>query len=144
MKNEKPVCRTAEFQDRIDALTAWLSITDAMQRESDSLKVWIGNDEMDITKSRSESGSAPSSKATTPTNTKKIFNEDNKSLAERLMKEKDVYSIFQKRIFFPLAPWMIKSKDTYFFRLGHIFKTLKLPDYIHDLIQLCLIPMKVD
>jgi mitogen-activated protein kinase kinase kinase len=69
MKNEKPVCRTAEFQDRIDALTAWLSITDAMQRESDSLKVWIGNDEMDITKSRSESGSAPSSEATTPTNT---------------------------------------------------------------------------
>lgn len=142
MKNEKPVCRTAEFQDRIDALTAWLSITDAMQRESDSLKVWIGNDEMDTTKSRSECGSAPSSEATTPTSTKKIFNEDNKSLAERLMKEKDVYSIFQKRIFFPLAPWMIKSKDTYL-RLGHIFETLKLPDYIHDLIQLCLIPMKL-
>lgn len=142
MRNDKPICRSDDFQDRVDALTAWLSITDSMKRETDSLRLWIGNDELDITKNRSECGSAPSSQASTPTSTKKIFNEENKSLAERLMKEKDVYSIFQKRIFLPLAPWMIKSKDTYL-RLGHIFETLKLPDYIHELIQLCFIPMKL-
>lgn len=144
MKNDKPACRTEEFQNRVDSLTAWLSITDAIKRETQSLRIWIGNDELDISKS-------PVDNVTPPTDTesiepeqavKKIFDEDNKSLAERLMKEKDVHNIFKKRIFIPLAPWIIKSKHTYI-RLGHIFETLKLPDYLNDLIQLCLVPMKL-
>lgn len=143
MKADKPACRSEEFENRIDSLNAWLSITDAIKRETESLKVWIGNDELDITKSSSENvtpGSTPSSE--TGPNVKKIFDEDNKSLAERLMKEKNVHNIFRKRIFHPLAPWMIKSKDTYI-RLGFMFETLKLPDYLSMLIQLCLIPMKL-
>lgn len=143
MKNDKPACKSEEFQNRIDSLTAWLSITDAIEREAKSLKVWIGNEELDITKSPVENltpTSTPSSE-TAPV-VKKIFDEDNKSLAERLMKEKDVHNTFKKRIFLPLAPWMVKSKDTYI-RLGYMFETLKLPDYLHDLIQLCLIPMKL-
>lgn len=144
MKNDKPAIRSEEFQNRIDSLTAWLSITEAIKRESDTLKLWIGNDELDITKSSSENATplaTPSSENAPPV-VKKIFDEDNRSLAERLMKEKDVHNIFKKRIFSPLAPWMIKSKDTYI-RLGYMFETLKLPDYLHDLIQLCLIPMKL-
>lgn len=142
MRTDKPICRSPDFQDRIDALNAWLSITDAIKRETTSLRLWIGNDELDITKSSVEGTSSPSASILSSKVVKKIFDEDNKSLAERLMKEKDINSIFQKRVFQPLAPWMNKSKDTYV-RLGHIFETLKLPDYIHDLIQLCLIPMKL-
>ena len=183
MKNDKPLCRTVEFQDRIDALNAWLSITDAIKRAGESFRVWIGNDEMDITKGSSlneaqpkEDGTSSSisssstassataivtpntsttpstnSNATTATGKSKntprtdnapVFDDDSRSLAERLMKEKDVQLTFNKRIFSPLAPWMIKSKDNYI-RLGPIFESLKLPDYIHDLIQLCLIPAKL-
>ena len=58
------------------------------------------------------------------------------------MKEKDVQTIFRKRIFKPIAPWMIKSKDTYI-RLGVIFENMKLPDYLHDLLQICIIPVRL-
>lgn len=196
MKNDKPICRSVEFESRIDALNAWLSITDAIRREGETMRIWIGNDEMDITKgttaSRANSAAGESSSGTvtppsgppstttvdtaTPASAAvadidasadttardppsaltlktlisdtshnadaKIFDEDSRSLAERLMKEKDVHSTFKKRIFAPLAPWMIKLKDNYI-RLGPVFEALKLPDYIHDLIQLCLIPTRL-
>lgn len=141
MRNDKPACRSEEFQNRVDALTAWLSITDAIKRETQSLRIWIGNDELDITKSPVEAPSRNSSLSNSKI-VKEIFDEDNKSLAERLMKEKDVHTIFKKRIFKPLSPWMIKSKDTYI-RLGNMFEIMKLPDYLHDLIQICIIPMKL-
>ncbi|PVH16109.1 uncharacterized protein CXQ87_003973 [Candidozyma duobushaemuli] len=149
MKHDKPACRSEAFQNRIDALNAWLSITDAIERESQSFKSWVGNDDLDIMRGKAdasvpneaelERNSLTSSKNKV---VKKIFEEDNKSLAERLMKEKDVHTIFRKRIFIPLAPWMVKSRETYI-NLGHIFEMLKLPDYIHDLIQLCLIPLRL-
>ncbi|KAK6199397.1 uncharacterized protein RJT21DRAFT_121731 [Scheffersomyces amazonensis] len=142
MKNDKPLCRSEEFENRIDALNAWFTITEAITRETRSLRLWIGNDELDITKSPVETPSTESASLTSSKVIRKIFDEDNKSLAERLMKEKDVHTIFQKRIFLPMAPWMIKSKDAYI-TLGHMFEQMKLPDYIHDLIQICIIPMKL-
>ncbi|RCK54721.1 MAP kinase kinase kinase SSK2 [Candida viswanathii] len=151
MYNDKPACRSEEFQNRIDALTAWLTITDAIARETKSLQLWIGNDELDITKSPVETPSSdPSLTSSSSVNSdmtnskivKKIFDDDNKSLAERLMKEKDVQTIFRKRVFKPLSPWMIKSKETYI-RLGNMFETMKLPDYLHDLLQICIIPVKL-
>lgn len=145
MRQDKPACRSDAYQDKIDALNAWLSITDAFERESNSFKAWIGNDDLDITRggltiaSPEEREDLTSSKNST---VKKIFEEDNKSLAERLVKEKDVHTIFTKRIFVPLAPWMVKSKETYI-RLGTVFEMLKLPDYVHNLINLCLVPMRL-
>lgn len=144
MKNDKPACRLEMFEDRIDALTAWLTITDAIERETNSFASWIGNDDLDITRG------AP---VITPTlenallldnknEVKKIFEEEYKSLAERLVKQKDVHMILRKRIFYPLASWMVKSKDTYI-RLCRIFEQLKLPDYVHHLIDLCLVPMRL-
>lgn len=134
MRLEKPACGEIEFSNRIDALNAWFSITNAISRESNSLRAWIGNDELDISKGKNTPQTEETDKA--------LFDEDKKSLAERLMKEKDVQTIFRKRFFDPLTPWMIKCKHTYI-KLGHYFETMKLPDYTHDLIQLCLIPMKL-
>ncbi|KAK6463637.1 hypothetical protein DFJ63DRAFT_126975 [Scheffersomyces coipomensis] len=142
MKTDKPLCRSEEFENRIDALNAWFTITEAIARETRSLRSWIGNDELDITKSPVETPSSTSSSLTSSKVIRKIFDEDNKSLAERLMKEKDVHTIFSKRIFIPMSPWIMKSKETYI-RLGHMFEQMKLPDYIHDLIQICIIPMKL-
>lgn len=150
MRSDKPACRSEEFQNRLDALTAWLTITDGINRETETLRVWIGNDELDITKSPVEFHSNPAhpenASATSPDSSskivKEIFDEDHKSLAERLMKEKDVHTIFKKRIFKLISPWMIKSKETYI-RLGHMFEIMKLPDYLHDLIQICVIPIKL-
>lgn len=144
MRNDKPACASEAFQDRIDALTAWLSITDAIDRGTTSYRLWIGNDDLDIARGLSELPPEAEGEALTQSKNKmkKIFEVDNKSLAERIVKEKDVHLIFRKRIFLPLAPWMVKSKDTYI-RLGVIFETLKLPDYVHNLIDLCLVPMRL-
>lgn len=148
MKHDKPICRTEAFQNRIDALNAWLGITDAIERELQSFRLWIGNEELDIVKGIVDTSMPPDTELdnglTSSRNkvVKKIFEEDNKSLAERLMKEKDVHTIFRKRIFIPLAPWMTKSKEAHI-RLGHILELLKLPDCIHSLIQLCLVPLRL-
>ena len=64
MYSDKPACRSEEFQNRIDALTAWLTITDAISRETKSLRLWIGNDELDITKSPVEVSSSNAATST--------------------------------------------------------------------------------
>lgn len=147
MKHDKPACRLDAFQNRIDALTAWLTITDAIKRETDSFKFWIGNDELDITKGAAPESSPDVSDLSSTTgdktkDVKKIFEADKRSLAERILKEKDVHTIFRKRVFTPVEPWIAKSKETYI-HLGQMFETLKLPDYGHDLIELCLVPMRL-
>lgn len=147
VKHDKPACRSAAFQNRIDALIAWLTITDAIKRETESFKIWIGNDELDITRGShietpSEITDVPASEIGKAKDVKKIFEEDRRSLAERILKEKDVHTIFRKRVFTTVEPWIAKSKDTYI-HLGLMFETLKLPDYGHDLIELCLVPMRL-
>lgn len=144
MRHDKPACRSEAFQDRIDALTAWLTITDTIDRETKSFASWIGNDDLDITRGATVTTPLVEDVQLTDNKSevKKIFEEDSKSLAERIVKEKDVHIILRRRIFYPLAPWMVKSKNTYI-RLCRIFEQLKLPDYVHHLIDLCLVPMRL-
>lgn len=147
MKHDKPACKTEAFQDRIDALTAWLTITDAIERHTKAFRVWIGNDELDVIKGVenrdiSDEVDTLSLTRSRDNKVKQIFEEDNKSLAERIVKEKDVHTVFRKRIFIPLAPWIVKSKETYI-HLGHMFELLKLPDYGNNLLDLCIVPMRL-
>lgn len=151
MRVDHPICRSDDFVHRIDALTAWLTITDGIDLQTNAFRLWIGNDELDITKAvldcSPKSGSPQASPALSDTpsaglRVKKLFDDKNKSLAERLMKEKDVHNIFSKRIFQSIAPWMIKSKDNHI-ALGRYFEIMKLPDYIHRLIKICIVPVKL-
>lgn len=135
MYNDKPQLREYDFINRVEALQLWLNITDAINNHSNALKVWIGNDEMDITKGRS-------SAADTSNKSNRIFDDEKKLLAERLMKEKDVQTVFRKRIFNNVTPWMIKLKEAYI-KYGHYYELMKLPDYTHDLIRVSIIPMKL-
>lgn len=163
LRNDHPICASEEFVKRIDALTAWLTITDGIDMQTDAFRVWIGNDDLDITRAvETPAESAESAESAEPENSdpssssslvlpespsgaqklEQLFDEDKKSLAERLMKEKDVHNVFSKRIFQSIAPWMIKSKANYIF-LGQYFEMMKLPDYIYKLIQICIIPVKL-
>ncbi|SGZ55705.1 CIC11C00000003847 [Sungouiella intermedia] len=147
MKHDKPACRTEAFHDRIDALTAWLNIADGIARNTKSFIQWIGNDELDVTKGvqnrrLEDEVDTLSLTRSRDSKVKQIFEEDNKSLADKIVKEKDVHTVFRKRIFTPLAPWIVKSKETYI-TLGHMFEVLKLPDYGNQLLDLCLVPMRL-
>ncbi|GME92327.1 unnamed protein product [[Candida] boidinii] len=48
MITDKPRCGAVDFNARISALTAWTSVAAAIERESDVLKKWVGNDKLDI------------------------------------------------------------------------------------------------
>lgn len=145
MRYDKPACRSEIFQDRIDALTAWLTITDSIEVLTKAFRLWIGNHELDVTKNAENKQTDVDTLSLTKSRdskVKQIFEEDNKSLADKIVKEKDVHTVFRKRIFAPLAPWIVKSKETYI-HLGHMFEVLKLPDYGNDLLDLCLVPMRL-
>ncbi|EEJ60860.1 hypothetical protein HMPREF0528_0006, partial [Lactobacillus johnsonii ATCC 33200] len=78
---------------------------------------WIGNDELDVTKGvqnrrLEDEVDTLSLTRSRDSKVKQIFEEDNKSLADKIVKEKDVHTVFRKRIFTPLAPWIVKSKET--------------------------------
>lgn len=154
MKKDKPICATKEFEERINALNAWLSISAAIEVETNSLKVWLGGEDMEIYDS-STIESPPQSEAKSPEteNSHKsiysdneyshnMFTEVSRSFAERVLKEKDVTTIFEKRLFLPLMPWIVKSKQTYIL-WGPLLENIKLPDFIQALIELCVVPMKL-
>ncbi|KAG7192030.1 Suppressor of Sensor Kinase (SLN1) [Scheffersomyces spartinae] len=152
MKKDKPICATKEFEERINALNAWLSISAAIEVETNSLKVWLGGEDMEIYDSSTTLETPSPTINRKPSNPKSIysdneyshnmFNEVSRSFAERVLKEKDVTTIFEKRLFLPLMPWIVKSKQTYIL-WGPLLENIKLPDFIQALIELCVVPMKL-
>lgn len=96
MSEDKPIIDSEEFTYRIDAMNSWLNFKKNFQIKIDTLKEWVGNDELNVL---------------TP-NDPPLHQIDNytRSFAEQVMKEKDIETIFQKKIFFSLAPWILKSK----------------------------------
>lgn len=140
MLNDKPICTTAEFEDRINALNAWRSIADAIKRESDVLKQWVGNDSLDISRSHKTVTGTQLEEAYSVTSSKDgpLFRDD-RSFVERILNEKDIDIIFEKRLFLSFGPWLNKAKEA-FTELRHIFDLLKLPSYIDELLVLAMFP----
>ncbi|ODV95922.1 hypothetical protein PACTADRAFT_16106 [Pachysolen tannophilus NRRL Y-2460] len=148
MRNEKPACGTPEFEDRVDALIAWKSIVEAINREESVLKAWVGNDDLDILrKATASTPASPLNTTVTPStknnidNEKKIFRDDS-SFVERILKEKDVKLVFDRRIFSNLGPWVAKARDS-FLELRYMFELLNLPIYLQQLLNLALFPLKL-
>lgn len=100
MHRDKPVTKTAEFTARIDVMNSWLNFKTNLTLKRKELDDWINR----------------FSPTSSPDNFQEDFNgvpEWNyklKSLAEQLVKEKNIESILQKKIFYPLSPWMFKLK----------------------------------
>ncbi|CAI4037646.1 hypothetical protein SMKI_03G1240 [Saccharomyces mikatae IFO 1815] len=101
MHNDKPITKAVKFTARIDTMNSWLNFKTNLTLRRQELDDWINS--------------------FSPTSSTDNFQEDLngipewngklKSLAEQLMKEKDIESVFQKKIFYPLSPWMFKLKQ---------------------------------
>ncbi|KAG7693536.1 hypothetical protein KL930_000548 [Ogataea haglerorum] len=156
MENEKPLCGTPEFTSRLHALIAWTSITSAIERESDVLKKWVGNDDLDILRSPGPSSAGSElpepeshddqdhSDSESSSNRNKngnIFKED-RSFVERIMKEKDIADLFNKRLFASCAHWTFKAKESYL-EYQQYFEKLNLPSYVDSLLVLAMFPSKL-
>lgn len=123
MSIEKPLCGSEAFHKRIEGLISWKNITKALHREITVLKEWTQSPNLDLTEIRSDGFT-------------------NSSFADTMLKEKDIVSIFEKRIFRPHVPWINKSKFSY---LAHkeVFDELNLPSFIPELSQLTTFPMRL-
>lgn len=153
METDKPQCATPEFISRIDCLVAWTSVTDAVATESAVLKKWVGNDDLDILRSSANSHSDADSlldnedsieNSTTATKTKgdsQIFKDD-RPFVERILKEKDIENLFNKRLFTTFSHWTIKAKTSYL-KYHKYFNELGLPSYLDNLFVLTNFPSKL-
>ena len=167
METDKPQCTAPEFVNRINCLVAWTSVTDAVARESDVLKKWVGNDDLDILRAGGGSSSNFSSKSnliTRPSTESEIqdnhtLNEegkgstekyrdgehifkDDRPFVERILKEKDIENLFNKRLFTTFSHWTIKAKTSYL-EYHHYFAELGLPSYLDNLFVLTNFPSKL-
>lgn len=149
METDKPQCATPEFNSRINCLVAWISVTDAVERESDVLKKWVGNDDLDVLRA----GCSSSSSASSPeideaaTNGGKVKDDDqmfkdDRPFVERILKEKDIENLFNKRLFTTFSHWTIKAKTSYL-EYHQYFNELGLPSYLDNLFVLINFPSKL-
>ncbi|CDF91353.1 ZYBA0S11-00892g1_1 [Zygosaccharomyces bailii CLIB 213] len=126
MYQSKPVTKTEEFINRVDSMNCWLTFKENFELLTKSLKSWVGNEELDVENIHEGSDEL-----------------DNSGLfAERIMKEKDIETIFQKKIFFPLAPWILEAKLA-FFRYQKHMQELRVSFLSKDLELLLMFPMRL-
>lgn len=139
MINDKPICATVDFISRIDALVAWTSVTGAIEKESYVLKKWVGNDDLNIHHNSNDDNTSiiqPSN------NDKGLIFTDDVSFVERIMKEKDIEALFNKRLFATFNHWTIKAKNSYL-EYHRYFEELGLPSYLDNLFVLTSFPAKL-
>ncbi|ANZ73635.1 BA75_00786T0 [Komagataella pastoris] len=142
MCNEKPMCASPEFESRINALNAWKNITEAGGNEAEALTKWVGNDDLDILRSGSTESTIRIHTDTLPDDSLAIKSDilrDNRSFVERVLKEKDLSSIFEKRLFSSVLKWITKAKESYL-EFRKLFQDMNLPSYMKKLLELALFP----
>ncbi|EHN03421.1 Ssk22p [Saccharomyces cerevisiae x Saccharomyces kudriavzevii VIN7] len=100
MHRDKPIVKSAGFTARVDVINSWLNFKTNLALKRQELDSWINR--CSPTGSTANFGEG--------LNGVPEWNFKLKSLAEQLVKEKDIESVFQKKIFYPLSPWMFKLK----------------------------------
>lgn len=130
MYHSKPITKTETFVSRIDAMNSWLTFKSNFKALIESLKQWVGNDELDFGAFHEASPETEEE------------NNSRSHFAEQIMKEKDIETIFQKKIFFPLAPWILEAKVSYF-RYKDVMSDLNLVLSNEDLELLVMFPTRL-
>lgn len=99
MNQQKTVAGTADFINRIDVMNSWLNFTSNFEINIRALRKWVGDENLRVLFSHE-----------IPDEGVDFEYQNGRSFAEQIIKEKFIESIFQKKIFFPLAPWIMKAK----------------------------------
>lgn len=102
LQRDKPVCGTPEFQNRIQAMIGIITFEENFTIKIDYLKNWV----VKIKQTDENLGLLDLC-------VRKDFNRCCSLFAEQMIMERDIESVFRKKIFLPLSPWISKSKDFY-------------------------------
>ncbi|SMN21587.1 similar to Saccharomyces cerevisiae YCR073C SSK22 MAP kinase kinase kinase of the HOG1 mitogen-activated signaling pathway [Maudiozyma saulgeensis] len=120
---DKPITNTIAFTQRVDALISWQNAIWNYKSKKKLLEDWIGIPDL-----------------------AKLFDDELKSkralFTEQLIKERDIESIFQKKIFFPLAPGILKAK-IFYLNNKELIDEMKLVYSNKELSCLLLFPIKL-
>lgn len=143
MHRSKPVTNTEEFVSRIEAMNSWLNVKSDFGARIRSLKQWVGDEASDIGEFFDESSvESKESKESKDSKESVDENKEQRRFAEQIMKEKDIETIFQRKIFFPLAPWVLETKLSYF-KYKNIMSKLNLEYSSKNLELLIMFPMRL-
>lgn len=128
---DKPIAKTEAFRNRIDTLDSWLNFKRNFEEKIHYIRNWVVG-----TKD-------PETQVVVDINDDDaIFRHYAHEFADQMIKEKDIEAIFQKRIFFPLAPWILKAK-LFFLKNRDTLNELNLM-YLNDQLEMLLMfPMRL-
>ncbi|SCU92123.1 LADA_0F14488g1_1 [Lachancea dasiensis] len=129
MYKEKPVTGREEFQHRIAAMNTFLTLKEAFECEFEALKKWTGNESLDV-------------KFTSTSNDIEGVYKNEQPFAEQIMKERDIESIFQKKLFYRHAPWILKAKVS-ILTFSQTVKEMNIPLLHKELEILLMFPFKL-
>ncbi|CAG8700040.1 8085_t:CDS:2, partial [Racocetra persica] len=125
MMADKPLYESLEFQNNLDALNSWLTVTRSFQTQLKILQNWTGSDDLEITRPKDAPADA-----------------ENPSFLERILKENSLKQTFEKRTLATLTSLLLKAKRV-MIENAVIFEKMKLPPYIDELPQLLNFPTKL-
>ncbi|SCU77871.1 LANO_0A01486g1_1 [Lachancea nothofagi CBS 11611] len=129
MQYEKPLTGRDEFTHRIAAMNTFLTLKDAFECEIEALKRWTGNESLDV-------------KFTSTFYDIEGVYKNERPFAEQILKERDIESIFQRKLFYRHAPWILKAKVS-IFTLSETVKEMKIPLLHRELEILLMFPFKL-
>ncbi|AAS52945.2 AER264Cp [Eremothecium gossypii ATCC 10895] len=127
MYKEKPITNSDDFKLRIETLNTYVVMYAAFKTEITALHQWIGNDDPEA---EGAAGGIEDIKCA------------EKPIAEQVLKEKDIETIFQKKIFYRHGPWVFKAKLAAI-EYGDYFNLMNLPSLNGYLTTLITFPMKL-
>lgn len=131
MEKEKPITNLDAFKLRIEAMNTYVVLYTAFKTEIKALEQWIyNNNNLDI------------EIACEGTEIEALYNNNNRSFAEQILKEKEIENIFQRKIFYRHAPWIFKAKLAYI-RYRDLFMDINLPSIDGLLITLLSFPLRL-
>lgn len=120
---DKPITNTQEFILRVESLIGWQNSIENYKSKKTLLEEWIGINDL-----------------------ANFFENDLKNEREKftelLIKERDIETIFQKKIFFPLAPGILKAK-IFYLNNRELLKEMNLIYSNDELSSLLLFPIKL-
>ncbi|KAL1917886.1 uncharacterized protein VTP21DRAFT_3720 [Calcarisporiella thermophila] len=129
---DKPLYGSDEFQNNLDALNAWYTLTCNLQQQLQILKTWTGSDDLKFAEPKEANTSSQHGQGSDGT----------PSFIERILKENNLQRTLEKRTLFALNQLLRKAKET-MKQMHQAFDKMKLPPFKDELLQLITFPTEL-
>ncbi|CAH0016201.1 unnamed protein product [Clonostachys rhizophaga] len=137
LATEHKTARSNAFHEAYEAIVSWYNTNEMINTELKILKRWVGNDDMDFTRTKQRSPAVNG------------ISTDETSFLDRLMKEDGLRSLYndeknstQQGMLKPIAAIICKAKETLIHN-STTFRKRHLPPYLEELLTLISFPSRL-